>query len=125
MEDIMIDWSRVTELRDEVGREDFGEIVALFLEEVDEVIKRLKCSEDRSKLGADLHFLKGSSLNLGFASLSNLCQLGEIAITAGTEGTVNLSQILGSYKMSRAEFIENLALSELPKGQTQTKLDHL
>lgn len=121
----MIDWNRVTELRDEVGSEDFGEIVALFLEEMDEVIKRLKCSEDRSTLRDDLHFLKGSSLNLGFASLSNLCQLGEMAFSTEVEGIVDLSQILRSYKMSRAEFTANLTFSEPPKGQTQTKLDHL
>ena len=35
----MIDWSRVNELRDEVGAEDFEEVVELFLEEVEEVIE--------------------------------------------------------------------------------------
>ena len=30
----MIDWQRVNELRDEVGAEDFEEVVDLFLEEV-------------------------------------------------------------------------------------------
>ena len=29
----MIDWARVSELRDEVGAEDFDEVVELFLEE--------------------------------------------------------------------------------------------
>ena len=32
----MIDWARVSELRDEVGPEDFEEVLHLFLEEVDE-----------------------------------------------------------------------------------------
>ena len=30
----MIDWPRVKELKDEIGAEDFGEVVDLFLEEV-------------------------------------------------------------------------------------------
>ena len=33
----MIDWKRVRELRDEIGEEDFSEVVDLFLEEVEEV----------------------------------------------------------------------------------------
>ena len=37
----MIDWTRVDELRNEVGNDDFLEVAELFLEEVDEVISRL------------------------------------------------------------------------------------
>ena len=32
----MIDWNRVAALREEVGAEDFDEVVELFLQEVDE-----------------------------------------------------------------------------------------
>ena len=63
----MIDWSRVDDLRDEVGDEDFREVVDLFLDEVDEVIERMKHHPTHSSIEKDLHFLKGSSLNLGFA----------------------------------------------------------
>ena len=35
----MIDWPRVTELREEVGAEDFEEVVEIFLEEVEERIE--------------------------------------------------------------------------------------
>ena len=31
----MIDWTRVSELRDEIGAEDFGDVVEIFLEEVE------------------------------------------------------------------------------------------
>ena len=40
----MIHWPRVVELRDEVGPEDFDEVVDLFIEEVQEVIERLQQS---------------------------------------------------------------------------------
>ena len=36
----MIDWGRVAELRDEVGAENFSEVVCLFLEEADEATQR-------------------------------------------------------------------------------------
>ena len=97
----MIDWTRINELRNEVGVDDFGEV----LEEVDEVIERLEISCDRSKLEHDLHFLKGSSMNLGFASFSSLCQLGEKASAEGNADSVDVGEILASYKASRAAFI--------------------
>ena len=34
----MIDWSRVEELRDKIGAEDFDEVVELFLSEVEDRI---------------------------------------------------------------------------------------
>ncbi|WP_442970022.1 hypothetical protein [Roseovarius sp. ZX-A-9] len=38
----MIDWSRVAELRSEIGAEDFDEVVELFLEEVEAEISVLR-----------------------------------------------------------------------------------
>ena len=46
----MIDWACVSELRDEVGVEDFDEVVELFLEEVDEAIVALRDLTDLSEL---------------------------------------------------------------------------
>ena len=38
---VMIDWARVSELRDEVGAEDFEEVVQLFLAEVEDVARSI------------------------------------------------------------------------------------
>ena len=46
----MIDWPRVKELREEVGAEGFGEVVDLFIEEVEEVISKLGENLDRTQL---------------------------------------------------------------------------
>ena len=43
----MIDWTRVQQLKDEIGASDFEEIVVLFLEEVEEVVERLKTSSGK------------------------------------------------------------------------------
>ncbi len=72
----MIDWSRVTTLREEVGAEDFDEVVELFLEEVDDVVARLESGPAHDTLSEDLHFLKGSAMSLGFRQFSALCQAG-------------------------------------------------
>ena len=101
----MIDWDRVAELRDEVGAEDFREVVDLFLEEADEAIERMKAMSDSSSLEQDLHFLKGSSLNLGFAAFSALCRDGEKAAREGRSEVINMAEIFDSYAQSRSEFV--------------------
>lgn len=102
----MIDWARVTELREEIGEEDFAEVVDLFLEEVDAVIQTLTPGMD--DLEAQLHFLKGSALNLGFDAFSALCQAGETAAGAGAGGDVDIASIRSVYTASRAEFATGL-----------------
>ncbi|GAA6180755.1 MULTISPECIES: Hpt domain-containing protein [unclassified Shimia] len=105
----MIDWERVEELRSEIGAEDFGEVVELFLDEVEEVIGRLREGADISNLEADLHFLKGGALNLGFRAFSQLCQAGEAAAAAGKADTVDLSAILNAFAESKDVFSQKLA----------------
>lgn len=104
----MIDWPRVKELKDEIGPEDFGEVVELFLEEVEEIIEKLR-QDDRSQLEQDLHFLKGCALNLGFDSFSHLCLEGERQSAEGEADQVNLPAILDMFEASKQSF-----LSELP-----------
>jgi HPt (histidine-containing phosphotransfer) domain-containing protein len=96
----MIRWERVNELREEVGTEDFKEVVALFLEEVEEVIERLRVSPDASRLEEDFHFLKGSALNLGFEALGDLCQTGE-----NKPGSVDVCGVVATYEASKIEFL--------------------
>lgn len=105
----MIDWGRVGELRDEIGAEDFAEVAELFLEEVDEVIERLAASPDPKQCETDLHFLKGSALNLGFRDLAELCERGERAAAAGDCGALDLGTVAHSYRKSKALFIARLA----------------
>ena len=104
----MIHWSRVNELREEVGAEDFDEVVDLFLEEVEEVISRLRQSPDRGHLEQDLHFLKGSALSLGFQGFSALCEVGERESAQGRADDVDVSAILDGFDQSKAEFITQL-----------------
>ncbi|SHL10790.1 Hpt domain-containing protein [Roseovarius marisflavi] len=104
----MIDWYRVQELRDEIGAEAFGEVVELFLEEVDDEIDKLRALSDRSNLESQLHFLKGSALNLGFAAFSDLCHKGEMASAAGQQDTVDTTEVLTCYDASKSAFLSGL-----------------
>lgn len=99
----MIRWERVNELQEEVGAEDFKEVVELFLEEVEEVIDRLRVSPDASRFEEDFHFLKGSALNLGFEALGDLCQIGE-----KQPGLVDVRGVVATYEASKVEFLASV-----------------
>jgi HPt (histidine-containing phosphotransfer) domain-containing protein len=106
----MIDWDRIRALREEVGPEDFDEVVELFLMEVDAEIDALHSIEREGGLGEKLHFLKGSAMNLGFSDFSSLCQAGESRLSEDRAAPIDLEAILASYRASRDQF-----LAELPK----------
>lgn len=99
----MIDWNRVQELRDEVGEDAFGEVLDLFLEEVDEVMNRLHEAPDLGCLPADLHFVRGSALNLGLKEFCAICQGLEHRLARGEP--VELDVLLHSYAESKAMLV--------------------
>ena len=99
----MIDWERIRDLRSEIGDGDFAEVAALFLEEADEAVARLSPAASAEAMEADLHFLKGAALNLGFVALSGLCQDGERRAAAG-DASVDLEAVRKSYFGSKQAF---------------------
>ncbi|MEM9966596.1 MAG: Hpt domain-containing protein [Pseudomonadota bacterium] len=104
----MIDWNRVTELIEEVGRESFDDVLTLFLEEVEDVTARLASKPDLQALEHDMHFLKSSALTLGFSDFAARCQTAEIDAARGFGDHVELSDILECYLHSKAHFLEEL-----------------
>ncbi len=111
----MISWKRVDELRLEIGDDGFAEVVELFLDEVEEVVMRLTASPDPASYEQDLHFLKGSAWNLGFADFGALCQDGERRAAGGNAASVDIGAVTDCYSASKAVFIEGLAA--LAEGQ--------
>lgn len=101
----MIDWTRVRELKDEIGEEDFAEVAEMFIGEVEEVIARLKTSPEPERYEEDLHFIKSSALNLGFDELSALCETGERKAAAGDAESVELAPLFASYAASKTAFL--------------------
>ncbi len=99
----MIDWERVKELRSEIGPDDFAEVATMFLDEADEAVARLSPDASAKAMEADLHFLKGAALNLGFDALSALCQDGERRAAAG-DTAIDLQAVRLVYFGSKAAF---------------------
>lgn len=105
----MIDWSRVQELRREIGAEGFAEVVELFLDEVETAIARLTAAKTAAASAEDMHFLKGSAWNLGFIDFGALCHDGERRAAAGRFEPADLDRIMASYTASKAAFLGNLS----------------
>ncbi len=104
----MIDWDKVDELRNDIGEDDFGEVVDLFLEEVEEAMEELRAGLPGDKIECCLHFLKGSALNLGFSSFSELCAKGESAAAGGDHASIDLCEIVQTYEASKVAFLKTL-----------------
>ncbi|WP_457772587.1 Hpt domain-containing protein [Phycobium rhodophyticola] len=98
----------MSELHDEIGEEDFAEVVELFLEEVDGTIQELRDGVEEDRVEACLHFLKGSALNLGFREFSTLCASGEARAAGGEPGAVDLGEVVVCYDRSKERFLSEL-----------------
>lgn len=105
----MIDWARLNELRSEIGAEDLAEVAASFLDEADEVVGRLTNSGSAPELAAQLHFLKGSALNLGLKDFAALCQEGERRLAGTGTAPPDLARLVSVYEASKAAFRGALA----------------
>lgn len=105
----MIEWGRLNELRAEIGEEDLADVVTMFLEEADEVVARIFAGLPDPEMAAQLHFLKGSALNLGLSDLSALCQDGERKAAQGRGDLVDPGRITSVYNASKAAFLGALA----------------
>lgn len=105
----MIDWNRVRELREEIGPDAFEEVLDLFLEEVETTLGVLRTATTDDDVEAQLHFLKGSALNLGFEALAGLCAAGEAKARTGARDSVSIEEIVTSYETSKAAFLAGIA----------------
>lgn len=104
----MIDWSRVVRLREEVGAAEFGPLLELFMDEVETVVMHL-CGDQPRKLADDLHFIRGSALNLGFSGLAALCQEYESLLARSQCQHIDLEKLRGCYARSKQVFMRDLA----------------
>ena len=104
----MIDWAKVEELRDEIGADDFDEVVQIFLCEVEERVEQLSSHKALTEIEEDLHFLKGSALNLGFTAFASLCHEGE-RIAQSDQMVANLKDIENAFLESKGWFLAEFA----------------
>lgn len=105
----MIDWKRVAELREEIGADGFVEVADMFLDEADGAVQALVTGLPAEEVEGQLHFLKGSALNLGLSELAAICQEGERKAAAGQGAAVDTAQVAAIYRASRARLLRGLS----------------
>jgi HPt (histidine-containing phosphotransfer) domain-containing protein len=106
----MINWERVKQLEGDIGAEDFGDVVVMFIEEVDEAVDNLRASPelDSDALASALHFLKGSAANLGFKEFIDYCSAGEKLAESGSSSDVDLATVVRLYDDSKQLFLQDV-----------------
>lgn len=104
----MIDWTQARMLQQEIGTEQFEEVVRLFLDEMELLMERLDHAEGATQLQEVLHALKGSALTLGFAHFAELCAAAERHASLGQTIKVDKAGITSAYRQSHPEFITGL-----------------
>jgi histidine phosphotransfer protein HptB len=109
---VMIDWKRVEELKDEIGTDGFAEVADMFLDEAEGAVKALLRGIPADEVEGQLHFLKGSALNLGLSELAAVCQDGERQAAAGNAALVDVSLVASVYDASRAALLGGLAMDK-------------
>jgi histidine phosphotransfer protein HptB len=108
----MIDWKRVDELKDEIGEDGFAEVADMFLDEAEGAVKALLRGIAAEEVEGQLHFLKGSALNLGLSELAAICQDGERRAAAGEGALVDVTLVASVWRASRASLLGGLATNQ-------------
>lgn len=104
----MINRARIEELRDEVGAEDLAEVVAMFCEEVEETLDRI-AAHPYPAFADNLHFLKGSALNIGMSEVGELCQAFEKSLRTDPSDIPDIGLIAAAFHKARAALYLELA----------------
>ena len=103
----MIDWKRVAELQEEIGADGFVEVADMFLDEAEGAVRALLSGLPPAEVEGQLHFLKGSALNLGLSDLAAICQEGERK--AGGGQAIDMLQLAAIWQASRAGLLGGLS----------------
>lgn len=103
----MIDWKRVAELQEEIGADGFVEVADMFLDEAEGAVRALLSGLPLAEVEGQLHFLKGSALNLGLSDLAAICQEGERK--AGRGQAIDMVQLAAIWQASRAGLLGGLS----------------
>jgi HPt (histidine-containing phosphotransfer) domain-containing protein len=102
----MINWAQIDSLISDVGEEDVAEVIEIFLDEVDQKLDDMRGIAPKSEpqdMAADLHFLKGSALNIGFEEMGQFCSKAENQFKSGSgdpQGVVQAIAVL--FEQSRS-----------------------
>jgi len=100
-----VDWARISELRADIGEEDFADVAILFVSELTECLDGLSANPSAAR-ASDFHFLRGSAANLGFVALVDACQQAEMACESG--GAADVAKVRAAFDAAMAEVVPKM-----------------
>lgn len=74
---MLVNRTRLDVLMEEIGEEDFDDVLDMFLSESAATMDRLLTGDSAESRKAALHGLKGTALTMGLDDLAGLCRRGE------------------------------------------------
>lgn len=102
----MIDWSRVIELRDQLGPDDLAPIIDMILTEIEAHLSALDARA--LHLAEDLHLLRGLAANLGFVDFCAQCRRGEEQLAREGQFTLAPAVLRASFGQTKQLFLRDL-----------------
>lgn len=107
----MIDWEQIRQLEEDMGAEDLGDIVEVFLSEVEAALSDVARNPptEPEDMAARMHFLKGSAYNLGFEAFGSYCAKAEEAAHAGNTSEVSVTKARRLYSESKEIFLREFS----------------
>ncbi|MBT0957679.1 Hpt domain-containing protein [Alphaproteobacteria bacterium KMM 3653] len=87
----MADWDQLKDLQEMLGTEDCLVLVDMFEAEAKPVLGQFHKGDTLNSPDQDLHFIKGSALNLGLNKLADAC--AELENTVATGAKVNADSL--------------------------------
>lgn len=109
----MIDWTRVTAVRREVGETEFRPLVELFLDEIEAAIMGMDPGDPVS-LRNGLQFLKGCALNIGLRALCRTCDAWGATLAGDAGAVLPLDAIKGCYGASKQALMRDIDARTTP-----------
>lgn len=98
----MIDWQHIKELEADLGADAFPDLVVVFLDEISEAVQAIEPPATPSE--AQMHFLKGTALTLGFTDLGNRASDAETTLRNDPNAKLDLDELQSAYQSELAEF---------------------
>lgn len=95
-----VDWDHLNALRDDIGAEDFADVVLLFFSEIGERLDGMRAGSALPSAD-DFHFLRGSAANLGFVDMVRACETAEARCRDGAPP--DLPTVLAAFEAALAE----------------------
>lgn len=113
----MIDWKRVTAVRQEAGETEFRPIVELFLDEIEGAIMGI-VPGDPASLHEGLQFMKGCGLTVGLRSLCQLCDTWEVALEEGDGSRLRMDTLKDCYAASKQALVRDIDARTAPRVES-------